>query len=443
MSPITGPGVRAAEGGRLVLIFSWSFLTARGGRKYSPRMAKRRKTPPRETIRRTSANGLVLLFILFIAQPPSLRAGDGSLPGPATRLRVIDLAGTPYQMGKIHGQTLKAEIHELVKLWKEDLEKTYQVTAEVFIRELLKKTDFKPAMDRWTPGLLDEVRGIADGAGIDFDTMYAYQLIDEVWAMGADMVRSKCTTVAAGKRNGNPAYVAQTLDIPAFYHGYQTVLRLRDDRDDLETLVFTIPGVVAANGLNSRSVGVCVNAVTQLAYSSKGLPVDFIVRGVLRQRSYAQAVKFLQDIQPAAPQTYVLGGPGEVAVFERSAGKMSRFVPFAGAEFSYHTNHPLINDDFNPRFPEMLKRKNMTLAGYQARCPRFNFLGQLLKDNSVTINLDTLQRIFKNRAAEINNEGTYGCTIMVLGENPELHLSPGRPDEAPFQVLGFSPRSAR
>jgi hypothetical protein len=91
----------------------------------------------------------------------------------------------------------------------------------------------------------------------------------------------------------------------------------------------------------------------------------------------------------------------------------------------------------------MLKRKNMTLEAYQALCPRFNFLGQLLKDNSVTIDLDTLQGIFKNRASGINNEGTYGCTIMALGGKPELFISPGRPDEAPFQVLGFSPRSER
>ncbi len=411
-------------------------MTAPHGRKYSPRMVKPRKTPPINAI-------LVLLLLLSIAHLPSLRAGDGPLPGPATTLRIVDLAGTPYQMGKVHGRTLKADIQELVRRWKQDLEKTYQVPAEVFIREFLKKTDFKPAMERWTPGLLDEVRGIADGAGIDFDTMYAYQLIDEVWAMGADMGFSKCTTVAAGKRNGNPAYVAQTLDIPAFYHGYQTVLRIRDERDGLETLVFTIPGVLAANGLNSRSVGVCVNAVTQLAYSPKGLPVDFVIRGLLRQRFYEQAVKFLQDIQPAAPQTYVIGGPGEAAVFERSAGKMSRFVPFAGAEFSYHTNHPLINDDFNPRFPETLKRNKMTLESYQALCPRFNFLGQIFKDNSAAINIDILQKLFKNRASGINNEGTYGCTIMVLGERPELYISPGRPDEAPFQVLGFSPRSDR
>jgi Acyl-coenzyme A:6-aminopenicillanic acid acyl-transferase len=390
-----------------------------------------------------SVNGLVLLVVLGLLPAPAIAAGDGSLPGGAGKLRVVDLEGMPYEMGKTHGQTLKSEIRELVGRWKADLRTTYGVTAEVFIQNLLKKTHFQPAIARWTPDLLDEVRGIADGAGVDLDTIYAYQLIDEIWAMDAELGLSKCTSIAAGRRNGNPSFVAQTLDIPAFYHGYQTVLRIRDKREDLETLVFTIPGVVAANGLNNRSVGVCVNAVTQLAYSPKGLPVAFTIRGILRQGSYEQAVKFLEDVQPAAPQNYVIGGPDEAAAFERSAGKMSRFIPFAGAEFTYHTNHPLINDDFNPRFPESLKRRGMTLEKYRALCPRFNFLGRALKDNSAVIDLAALEALFKDRASGINNAGTYGCTIMVLGESPELHISPGRPDEEPFQVLGFPFRSIR
>lgn len=397
------------------------------------------KTRVSSAVLRAWAGGLVVLF-LMTAGGPAFATGRGSTGEATPKLRVVELSGTPYEMGKIHGQTLRAEIRELVRRWKEDLEKTHKVAAAAFIQNLLKKTDFRPAIERWTPGLLDEVRGIADGAGLDFDTVYAYQLVDEVWAMGADLGLSKCTSVAVGRRNGNPAYVAQTLDVPVFYHGYQTVLRIKDGGNGLETLVFTIPGIVGLNGLNSRSVGVCVNAVTQLAYSVKGLPVAFVIRGLLHRRSYAEAVKFLRDIRPAAPQTYVIGGPDEAAVYERSAEKMSRFVPFAGAEFSYHTNHPLINDDFNPRFPESLKSQGVTLEAYKARCPRFNSLGRLLKDNSIALGLESLEALFKDRSSGINNAGTYGCTIMVLGENPELHISPGRPDEAPFQVLRFSPR---
>lgn len=362
----------------------------------------------------------------------------------APKLRVVDLeGGTPYHMGLVHGRALKGEIRELVKRWKQDLEKTYQVEADVFIAEFLKRTDFKPAISRWTPGLLDEVRGIADAAGIDFDTMYAYQLIDELWTVGPDLGFPKCTTIAAGGRNGAPPMVAQTLDIPTFYHGFQTVLRVKEDKYGVESLVFTIPGVVAANGINDRSIGVCVNAVTQLAYSTRGLPVDFVIRGLLRMQTYEQAVDFLETVQPAAPQTYVLGGPNEVAVFERSAGRMAKFVPFEGAEFSYHTNHPRVNDDYHPKFPELLKSENTTLEAYRARCTRFAALGGLLRDNSAPTDLETLKGIFRDRRAGINNETTYGCTIMVLGEKPEIHIAPGRPDVALFQALGFKSRTRR
>jgi hypothetical protein len=51
--------------------------------------------------------------------------------------------------------------------------------------------------------------------------------------------------------------------------------------------------------------------------------------------------------------------------------------------------------------------------------------------------VNVLKDIFRDRDTIINNRGTFGCTIMVLGENPELHISPGRPDEEPYQVFRF------
>lgn len=384
---------------------------------------------------RNAAFGLCLFVFL------THLSGGASVPEGEGKLRVLVLEGTPYQMGMIHGKALKPEITELMKRWKADLARTYKVPAEDFIEKFLKYTDFRPSIERWTPGLLDEVRGIADGAGVDFETMYAFQLIDESWVMNADLGLDKCTAIAAGKRGGAPAFTSQTQDIPRFYHGSPTVLRIRDKGESLETLVFTIPGVIALNGMNNRSVGVCVNAVTQLAHSPKGLPVAFVIRGILRQKTYEQAVKFLRDIPPAAPQNYVLGGPLNAASFERSAGKMIPFLPFEGAEFTYHTNHPLVNDDLDPKFLARLKRDGVSLEKFRTFCPRFNFLGRTLTDNSAAIDLAVLKTIYANRVSGINNAGTYGCTIMVLGEKPELHISPGRPDVEPFQVLDFSPRN--
>jgi sugar phosphate isomerase/epimerase len=384
---------------------------------------------------------LISTVLLILCASLPFFAQESSPLVEKANLRVIELSGTPYARGRTHGQSLKSEIQELVKRWKADIEKTHSVPAATYIKKLLEASDFKPAIERWTPELLDEVRGIADGAGIDFETMYAFQLIDETWVMSADLGLPKCTTIGAQRRGDSPAVVSQTLDIPEFYHGFQTVLRIKGSAEEPEALVFTIPGVVAANGLNDRSVAVCVNAVTQLAYSTKGLPVDFVIRGILRQKSYQDAVRFLKEIQPAAPQNYVIGGPEEVASFERSASRMVEFIPFEGAEFTYHTNHPLLNDDFNPKFVDGLKKRGMTLEAYKARCPRFKFLGETFRDNTATLDLAALKRVFSDRDSGINNARTYGCTIMVLGDHPELHIAPGRPDTEPFVVLDFGHRT--
>ena len=377
---------------------------------------------------------------VFVAALLSQAYVQDTAPAPGTggKLRVVDLEGTPYDRGLAHGRTLQKEIRTLVGLWKDDLERTYEVPAAAYIDKLLGATDFKPACEHWTPGLLDEVRGIADGAGIDFDTMYAYQLIDECWVLGEDLGYSKCTTFGVRPQNGSPTLVAQTLDIPVFYHGYQTVLRIRGEAGEPSALVFTIPGVLAANGLNDRGVGVVVNAVTQLAHTLKGLPVDFVVRGILRQKTYQDAVRFLKDIKPAAPQNYVIGGPEDVGGFERSAEKVVAFVPFEGAAFTYHTNHPVVNDDLDPAFSKRLRRRGETIEAYRARCGRFRFLAATFKGNASAPDVEALERLFADRASGINNDMTYGCTIMVLDARPELRIAPGRPDVEPFVTLGFA-----
>jgi hypothetical protein len=395
--------------------------------------------PPHDSnVRKLAAR--VSVFFLVLSTSLALSGVQSGPSGRLGKLRVIELAGTPYERGRIHGRTLKPEIQELIKRWQADIEKSNSVPAAAYIRKLLEASDFMPAIERWTPGLLDEVRGIADGAGVDFRTMFAFQLLDETWVMTSDLGRSKCTSIAARKRGSRPAFVAQTLDIPVFYKGFQTVLRIRGSSGEPDALVFTIPGVIAANGLNDRSVAVCVNAITQLAHSTSGLPVDFVVRGILRQKTYEDAVRFLKEIRPAAPQNYVIGGPEQAASFERSANRIAEYLPFAGAEFTFHTNHPLANDDYDPSFIARVNQSGMPLETFKALCPRFNFLQASFKDNTAALDPAVLKRVFADRDSKINNERTYGCTIMVLGDRPELQIAPGRPDEVPFQVLGFEGR---
>jgi isopenicillin-N N-acyltransferase-like protein len=354
-------------------------------------------------------------------------------------LRVLSLEGTPHERGLQHGRALKEDIHALIKLWKEDIAGKYETDPDAFIKTFLAETDFREAVETWTPELMEEVKGMAEGAGVDFETMFAFQLLDEMWVLGGEILEGEhCTTVAVDRRAGGPAMVSQTLDIPPFYHGFQTLLRITDKERNLQTLLFTFPGFIAANGLNSASVSVVVNAVQQLEHSRDGLPVAFVIRGILQRKTFGEALGFLRSITFGAPQNYLIGGRERVGSFECSAGHIAEFRPFPEAPFTYHTNHPLRNTHFTPRLLETFRRRGIDPEKYRFRCRRFQALNEMLKNREERIDVERLKAIYRDRETGINNRATFGVTIMVLGNGPPvLYISPGRPDETPYQIFSF------
>ncbi len=380
--------------------------------------------------------GLATHFKVVALAPPtqasSLREG---------KLRVLELRGSPYHRGLVHGKTLKSEIHQLVKLWKAEIEAQYKVKADKFIADFLRQTNFQPAIKRWTPELLDEVRGISDGSGMDFNTIYAYQLADEEWANWEDVTGGEhCSSIGVNRTATSPSFVAQNMDIPTFYQGYQTLLRIKDEKSNLESLVLTVPGAIGVNGLNSQAVAITCNTLLRLEYSKDGLPVSFIVRGVLKQRTLKEARDFLYNIKHASGQNYIIGGLEGTHSFECSAGQVAEFIPYPGAQLTYHTNYPLANDDYNHRYIANLKKQNKTPKDDPYFCARLEALEKRLKNNE-SVDIEVIKAALRSRdqaSNPVSNKYTYACTMMVLSVNPELHIAPGRPHETAFKVFRFA-----
>jgi hypothetical protein len=265
-----------------------------------------------------------------------------------------------------------------------------------------------------------------------------------MWVMGREMLGlaqassdGRCTTIGIKRSQQMPGMISQTLDIPSFYHGFQTLLHIKEPESGMQTMLFSFPGFIAANGLNSASVAVVVNAVQQLEHSRDGLPVAFVIRGILQKKTYEEAVNFIRSVRFGAPQNFMIGGQEGVESFECAASHVEEFSPFPDALFTYHTNHPLKNRHFAPEFKDILKTRNIDPAEYTFVCPRLDALKKILKDNDVEIDIERLKSIYRERETFINNRSTFGATIMVLSERPELHISPGRPDEAPFHIFRF------
>ena len=258
------------------------------------------------------------------------------------------------------------------------------------------------------------------------------------------MTAEHCTSIGVNKRGQSPTYVAQNMDIEPFYQGYQTLLHIKDQQTKVESFVLTTPGLIGLNGMNNRSIAINCNTLLQLEYSKDGLPVAFIVRGVLKQTTFDKALEFVNGIKHASGQNYIIGGPERAVSLECSAKKTSQYVPYEGAEITYHTNHPLANDNYSTRYLKQLKALNRTLEEGAYYCYRFESLEKRLKDISKVIDIDVIKAALSSRDSEkspISNESTFGCTIMVLSDKPELHIAPGQPHLTAFRTFGFSDKT--
>jgi len=368
--------------------------------------------------------------------------------------QVLTLEGSPRERGQIHGEALKPKILEFLGGWKEGLGKATGMNPKKYLEQFVEETGFLAAVERWAPDLLEEVRGIADGCGVDSKTIFANQLADEEWwyrrekkLRPASREPKSCSGLGIfGQEDGRPL-LAQNMDVPDCYDGYQVLLHVKDPASPVESFVFTAAGFIALNGLNNRSVGICCNTLAQLNHATDGLPVAFIVRTVLAQSSQKDAIDFIHRIKHASGQNYIIGGPQEILDFECSAGKVRQFAPNPGATRVYHTNHPLVNDD-QEMFGEMLKKlspeqRHRMDAGQTNSRARFDFLENQLSDISEAITVEKIKAILSSHQVPVCRDRkkgrglTLGCSIVELSSPPVLHLAPGPPCSTAFHRFTF------
>jgi hypothetical protein len=322
------------------------------------------------------------------------------------------------------------------------------VDAEVFIHRFIRQTQFVAAMEKWTPDLLEEIRGMAEGAGIDLDTMLVLQLPDECFIHGEAIAANRCSSLGFARSGIRPALVAQNMDVPSFADGFQLVLHVKQHDSDLEAFVLTQVGCIGLNGMNNRAIGVCTNALWQLGSCRDGLPVACIVRGLLQQRSQKDAIAFLHAVKHASGQNYVLGGPENVRCFECSAGRVERFTSSAGQDVVWHTNHPLVNEDYNVQY-RAIRKDPTDLAKREANTrTRLRCLENRLAGGPGVRGVDLVKATLASSDSadypvciprrENSPALTFASTIMELAEKPVFHVAPGPPDVIAYEVLRFT-----
>jgi len=151
---------------------------------------------------------------------------------------VVDAAGSPYEVGRVHGAAVagmvRAEVEARLGGMDRDVAFRHVAGVEGFVK-------------RWAPHLVDEVRGIADGAGIDLRAALWLQ-----WGMAAP---EACTAFAVGPdyTGDGSTYAGQTKDTGLGANERSIVLKVRPDGRPA-ILSFSYAGHLAQIGISSTGV---------------------------------------------------------------------------------------------------------------------------------------------------------------------------------------------
>ena len=237
-----------------------------------------------------------------------------------------------------------------MELWKENTEEELKMPVETYLQRFYRETDFLPAIKKYAPDILEEIRGLAAGCGLPFEWVLARQLSDEEpWyrntiKFGIPLPQN-CTSIGLRREAGRPNLIAQNMDTPKYYDGFQLLLEIEEQNSDLAYKVFTVTGKISLCGMNNYGVGITCNSLIQLNFNPKGLPEDILVRKALQSRSFKEMQDFLTSVPHASGQNYLYGGPDGLQSLECSAGAKTSFMPDDSKEILYHTNHPLCSLD--------------------------------------------------------------------------------------------------
>ena len=354
--------------------------------------------------------------------------------------KCILLEGSPWERGLIYGESCKQLISEVVERWEYSLLKGFGEDPKSLIDLFIEETGFVSTVKRVSPELLKEVEGIGEGADVDFDTIFALQCMDEGWWFFPEKDVSSgvggCSVVGIPKIGGYPTILSQNMDIPSVFQGTDVLLRIKNHRHSVQSIVYTFAGMIALCGISDRPLGICCNTLIDLNHSETGLPVAFLVREVLEKSNLEKAIEFIKRIEHASGQNYSIGDSERVVALECSANKVCRHEPFKEGGRVIHTNHPLVNDDlvFPPR----------KVFGSGTSHVRYSYLNFRIEPPK-RVDLDTVKGILSSHYGPVcvhpmgkpDKAYTFGSLVYLLSDTPEMHLARGPPCRTKYEIHTF------
>lgn len=336
-------------------------------------------------------------------------------------MEIVTASGSHYEVGRQVGIALRDSIRWCMeKTLRPDLRKREDVK---WVRSRLEEN-----MMAVCPELLEEMRGIAAGAGLPYKDILTYNCIGDISHIGNES-KSECSNIAFVDTERGPA-IGKTNDIGENAERYHALHRL-EFNNGRRLLNVTWPGTIWANAaVNDQGLAYGGTSVVSKDSNPEGIISNALLRLVVQRcASVPEAVEMLKKI-PVMYQSANLtfaDAQGNLVVVEKSPTRTVVRRPRKGAIFA--TNHWI-----TAKMKEILNGDKQLLENSRARFKNFTRLVKERKLHSV----ERIKEILRDHSSPgaICQHGPYMHTsvaYVILPHERALLFSYGKPCKNEFE----------
>lgn len=359
----------------------------------------------------------------------------------------VRVAGLAAERGRQYGEQARDRVRASIAAYRDVFRHYAGWDWDRVRREAAR---FEAPVAAFRPAYLEEMRGIAAGAGVDPADVLAINVRTEVMfaaqARQAPGPGGECSAFAVEPAPGadEPTVIGQNWDwLP---HAAQTVVVLEASQPDGPDFVTVVEaGLLAKTGLNSAGLGLVTNAmVTDSDAGTPGIPYHVALRALLDCETVSDALVVLQAGERSSAANYLIAHSDGIAVnVEAAPGCFDRlFLLFPGEDgVLLHTNH-FRSDRFDGKdvglwaMPSSPVRLHRLQAGLRAAGvpPSLELFRVLLADHAnqpgaVCCHPDPRQH-------PLDQGATVASVLMDLPAK-RLWLADGNPCTTPYRELDY------
>jgi isopenicillin-N N-acyltransferase like protein len=326
-------------------------------------------------------------------------------------------AGNHRELGRQHG----AQARDRVRAHVAYLRQGFRGSRDAFNRSALA---FVPTLDRHCPHLVEEIRGLGEGAGVTFPEAIACNIRGEISRAPVE----GCTAFAI-RREGTVSggvLVGQNSDLPGKMIEFAYVLHLKPAGKP-EVLIWTFGGMIGYHGMNSAGVAQFANALSGGPAGRFAMPHYPVKRLILECRHMREVLAVFESVPLASNGNYVIAdGEGEILDVEATTEGL-QILRDDGKGYLAHTNHYL-----SPRYAT---RENYTLSSPDSFARQKRIDALLAKDMG-QLEVEGLKRHLSDHlngppsiCRHLDKKDTSQTVASIIAEPDQrrMHVAAGTP----------------